>query len=295
MATEYNVEHLTKLGQLKLLAEKLKTELGNYAKTETIDATYAKKSEISDMETKTNAAKTYAAKTEIADMETKTNAKATYAAKTELEDYAKKTDIASVYKPAGSVAFADLPKSPTAADAGKVYNVTNDFTTDTKFIDGETGKKYPAGTNVVVVEVGDSSKSYKYDVLSGIVDLSGYTTTEQLTSELANYASKTEFTALQTTVNGLDNTYATDAELSAAISGLSATYQPKGEYATKTDLAGKLDSNALDDYETAAEAAGKYQPKGDYLTDADLTGYVQGEIADDSDVQAMLEEVFSAS
>lgn len=80
--------------------------------------------------------------------------------------------IGSVYKPAGSVAFEDLP-TPAASLLGNVYNVTNAFTADAEFITSEQGTKYPAGTNVVVVEVDDA---YYYDALTGIVDLSSYAT-----------------------------------------------------------------------------------------------------------------------
>lgn len=78
--------------------------------------------------------------------------------------------IAAVYKPAGSVAFADLP-ALSASILGNVYNVTDKFTTTDSFVEG-AGKKYPAGTNVVVVS--PEEDVYKYDVLAGFVDLSGY-------------------------------------------------------------------------------------------------------------------------
>lgn len=94
--------------------------------------------------------------------------------------------IGSVYKPAGSVAFEDLP-APAANLLGNVYNVTNAFTADAEFITGEQGTKYPAGTNVVVVEVDDA---YYYDALTGIVDLSSYATqtwvNEQLQTQSEN-------------------------------------------------------------------------------------------------------------
>ena len=88
--------------------------------------------------------------------------------------------IGSVYKPAGSVAFADLP-TPAASLLGNVYNVTNAFTADAEFITSEQGTKYPAGTNVVVVEVDDA---YYYDALTGIVDLSSYATQSWVTEQL---------------------------------------------------------------------------------------------------------------
>lgn len=86
--------------------------------------------------------------------------------------------IASVYKPGGSKAFAELPTSfnnaqpPSSAPSflGKVYNITDAFTTTDLFVEG-AGKEYPAGTNVVVIHDGSV---YKYDVLAGFVDLSGY-------------------------------------------------------------------------------------------------------------------------
>ena len=94
--------------------------------------------------------------------------------------------ISSVYKPAGSTTFASLP-APAANVLGNVYNVTDAFTTTDQFVEG-AGKSYPAGTNVAVVLVGED---YKYDVLSGMVDLSNYSTTDEIAQ---TYATKTEVT-----------------------------------------------------------------------------------------------------
>lgn len=77
--------------------------------------------------------------------------------------------VSSVYKPGGSVAFAALPEL-NENNLGLVVNVTDKFTTTADFVEG-AGGKHPAGTNVVVVQVGEE---YKYDVLAGFVDLSGY-------------------------------------------------------------------------------------------------------------------------
>lgn len=95
--------------------------------------------------------------------------------------------LSSVYKPAGSVAFASLP-TPGADNLGNVYNVTDEFTTDDRFVEG-TGQEYPAGTNVVVVETSSEPATYKFDIMSGFVDLSGYLTTETAST---TYATKTE-------------------------------------------------------------------------------------------------------
>lgn len=94
--------------------------------------------------------------------------------------------ISSVYKPAGSTTFANLP-APAAGVLGNVYNVTDAFTTTDQFVEG-AGKTYPAGTNVAIVLVGED---YKYDVLSGMVDLSNYSTTDEIAQ---TYATKTEVT-----------------------------------------------------------------------------------------------------
>lgn len=51
-----------------------------------------------------------------------------------------------------------------------MVNVTDEFTTTDDFLEG-AGQKHPAGTNVAVVQSGEE---YKYDVLAGFMDLSGY-------------------------------------------------------------------------------------------------------------------------
>ena len=114
--------------------------------------------------------------------------------------------ISSVYKPAGSTTFAALP-APAANVLGNVYNVTDAFTTTDQFVEG-AGKSYPAGTNVAVVLVGEE---YKYDVLSGMVDLSNYSTTDEIAQ---TYATKTEVTTgLSGKVDKVDGSrLMTDAE-----------------------------------------------------------------------------------
>lgn len=91
------------------------------------------------------------------------------------------TAISTTYKPAGSVAFEALP-ALSSTEEGKVYNITNEFTTNENFVEG-AGKKYPAGTNVVCIDTDDSG-TYKWDVLSGFVDLSAYETTASVDEKL---------------------------------------------------------------------------------------------------------------
>ena len=84
--------------------------------------------------------------------------------------------ISSTYKAKGSVAFANLP-ALQASNEGNVYNVSDGFTTTSDFVEG-AGNTYPAGTNVVIINT--TGTTYKYDVLSGFVDLSAY----QLSADL---------------------------------------------------------------------------------------------------------------
>ena len=105
-------------------------------------------------------------------------------AKTQANQYTDQqiaSKLSSTYKAAGSVTFEALP-SLGATEEGKVYNITNAFTTNENFVEG-TGKKHPAGTNVVCVNTGDSA--YKWDVLAGMVDLSAYETAETTTQKIA--------------------------------------------------------------------------------------------------------------
>ncbi len=115
-------------------------------------------------------------------LETKANAADVYT-KTETDDKISAA-ISSTYKPSGSVEFASLP-TPSADNLGNVYNVTDAFTAGATFIASEQGQKYPADTNVAVVEV---DGSYYFDALSGFVDLTGYLTTTEAAETYATIA-----------------------------------------------------------------------------------------------------------
>ena len=83
--------------------------------------------------------------------------------------------VGRTYRPAGSIAFEELPEL-VAANLGKVYNITNAFTTTADFVEG-AGKKHKAGADVGIVEVQGESVGeviYKYNVFGNFVDLSAY-------------------------------------------------------------------------------------------------------------------------
>lgn len=83
--------------------------------------------------------------------------------------------LSSVYKPAGNTTFANLP-TPSASNLGNVYNMTEAFTTDDRFVASEP-TQYPIGTNVVIVQIEDA---FYFDVLAGFIDLSGYMKTSDM-------------------------------------------------------------------------------------------------------------------
>ena len=146
---------LTKLESLKALAQKVNTD-------------YAKKSSVTALEGKVEQMEQNAP-TKVSDL--------TNDSKYQTEDEvtaAINAKVASTYRAGGSVAFAALPEL-TEANLGLVVNVTDKFTTTEDFLEG-AGAKHPAGTNVVVAQVGEA---YKYDVLAGFVDLSGYLEKEE--------------------------------------------------------------------------------------------------------------------
>lgn len=74
--------------------------------------------------------------------------------------------VTGVYKPKGTVAFANLPTA-SASNVGFVYNISDDFTTTAAFVEG-AGKAHKAGSNVVCVDEGNNA--YKWDVLAGTIE-----------------------------------------------------------------------------------------------------------------------------
>lgn len=64
----------------------------------------------------------------------------------------KLNEVNGAYVFRGTSAFASIPATPTAAQVGYVWDITDDFTTDARFVEG-AGKKYPAHTNVAVADL----------------------------------------------------------------------------------------------------------------------------------------------
>ena len=100
-------------------------------------------------------------------------------------------DMASQYASGGivfkgSVAFASIPT--TGQNNGDMYNITDDFTTDSRFIEG-SGIKCAAGTNIVWI-----SASSKWDILAtskigSLHDLNDVTITSATNGQTLKYDS----------------------------------------------------------------------------------------------------------
>lgn len=162
--------------------------------------------------------------------------------------------ISSTYKPSGSVEFASLP-TPSADNLGNVYNVTDAFTAGATFIASEQGQKYPADTNVAVVEV---EGQYYFDALSGFVDLTGYLTTTEAAGTYATIAqlgnkvdkvsgsSLVQDTLITKLTNLLNIQSVADGQLAVSPEGqLSVVSIAQSQVAGLTDaLAGKVNTEA---------------------------------------------------
>ncbi len=144
------------------------------------------------------------------------------------------SQIGRVYKPAGTVAFAAL--SAASADVlGNVYNISDAFTTDDRFVDG-AGHKVPAGTNIAVVQVGED---YKLDVLAGAVDLTNYVEKETgkgLTTEDYTSAEKTKLSGV---AEGATKVEASETDGNIKING---TETPVVSIATDEEVAAVINA-----------------------------------------------------
>ena len=204
--------------------------------------------------------------------------------------------ISAVYKPAGSVAFAELP-SLSESILGNVYNVTDAFTTTANFVE-DAGNKHPKGTNVVVVKVGDA---YKYDVLAGFVDLSGY-----VEKEAGKGLSDENFTAaLKDKLDGIAagaNKYVHPTHTAAASGLYKTTVDEEGPCdrhhtpVTKDDIT-KLGIPAQDTtYDEATTAKAGLMSAADKTKLDGMGATINKAIADhtatDAEVSEMLAEVY---
>lgn len=191
--------------------------------------------------------------------------------------------ISATYKPGGSKEFSALP-TPAANVLGMVYNVTDAFTTTATFVEG-AGKTHPAGTNVVVVQDGSA---YKFDVLSGFVDLTPY-----VVKETGKGLSTNDYTtAEKNKLAGLSN-YAHPSHTAKSSGLYKVTIDAQGHVSAAT-AAVKADITALGipaqdtTYNVATTTTNGLLSKEDK---SKLDGF---EIATDAEVTEMLNELFAS-
>jgi len=127
----------------------------------------------------------------------------------------------------GSVAFNGLPATLQASMVGWTYNLTEEFTTDSRFVEG-AGNVYPAGTNVAIADVGTASTpDLKFDVLAGFIDVAAIYT------EIGNVAAMIADKFLET------ETY----EVGDIVTHNNFLYR----FTTAQDVAGAWDSSKVED------------------------------------------------
>lgn len=171
-------------GLVKDVAD-LKTDIAKKANSADVYTKTQTDAEVKKATDKADANATAIKALQDADYLPKTEAATTYRTKddsyTKAEvDNAVKVAVGSAYKVKGSK--DSVTELPADATTGDVWNIKAAFT------DG--GKSYPAGTNVVFVGVGEGEAGEhlggKWDVLAGVTDLTGYSTTTQMNTAIDN-------------------------------------------------------------------------------------------------------------
>lgn len=170
----YDVNKKATVGQVKTLAQKVKSDFATKAEVTTA---LAGKADAASVPAKVSDLTNDSGFQTAEQVESAVTGKGYQTA--EQVSSAISSAVSAVYKAKGSVAFADLPQ-PGADTLGFVYNVTDAFTTTDRFVEG-AGKAYPAGTNVVVAE--PAAGTYLLDVLSGFIDMSGFLTGDDVATD----------------------------------------------------------------------------------------------------------------
>lgn len=201
--------------------------------------------------------------------------------------------VSSVYKPSGNKTCAELVSGLLiASNLGNVYNMTDDGVTTADFVEG-AGKPIEAGDNVVIVDVGSST--YKFDLLSGMIDLS-------------NYVQKSSTAGLIKNDGTIDPTaYAKQNEMSVSTNGDQTTIQLKnGMTATvinaHQDISGKVDKEqgkglSTNDYTTAEkEKLEAISTEANKVTASETNGNIQidgteATVYDDTELQGAVSDL----
>lgn len=174
--------------------------------------------------------------------------------------------IGAVYKPVGSVKFSELPLELTKAELGNVYNVTDAFKADARFVTVEVGENYPAGTNVAVIE---ENESYYFDALSGVIDLSNYYTKTETDSQITtkiNSLDKADSAVANQFVTVVSQTDGIISVTRAAITEAAIPTLSQSKISgLETALSAKIDASAVSQIGKTGNINNATQIEGDYL------------------------------
>lgn len=151
-----------------------------------------------------------------------------------------KAKLSSTYKPGGSAEANKFATAPTETDEGKVFNASEEFETNENFVDAAS-KKYPAGTNVVAIK--EDGGTYKWDVLSGFVDLTDYATSAGVDTKIG---------AAKDALVGVESTITADTIKEAAKEA--ETYADGKDTALKKEIIGNGDATSETIKDGVAEA-----------------------------------------
>lgn len=125
------------------------------------------------------------------------------------------SDVSAAYKPKGNATLGTLP-SLTADHLNWVYNMTEDFITTSDFAEG-AGKSVKAGNEVGIIDISTTSTpNYKYTVLGGFIDTSGF---QNKTLDTPITVDDTQKTTVETALQAI-NTLA--AGVKSAVGSLSS-------------------------------------------------------------------------
>lgn len=129
------------------------------------------------------------------------------------------SDVSAAYKPKGNATLATLP-SLTAEHLNWVYNMTEDFTTTSDFAEG-AGKSVKAGNEVGIIDVSTTSTpNYKYTVLGGFIDTSGF---QNKTLDTPITVDGTQKTTVETALQAINTLAANVKSAVGTLSSLTTT------------------------------------------------------------------------
>lgn len=178
--------------------------------------------------------------------------------------------IAAAYHAGGSKTVAELTSALLIADnIGKVYNMSDSGVTTSDFVEG-AGKSINEGDNVGICNVGtEESPVYKFDLLSGFVDLSAYATTSAVNAALAGKVDKVDGKGLSTN----DYTTTEKTKLAGISEGATQTVANPADTATETLSKLKVGGVVYDVPQGTTGATNLSE-----LNDVNLSGTAEGDI-----------------